>query len=342
MIEFSNCAFYGCNLCPLPARIAANTPFTYYHVDGVYADRMNEKEAYKVIEIIKALPTMYPGKLPSVGIATFNVQQRNLIKLMLHEVAAEDTEFAKIYAELEQHKDPLFVKNLENIQGDERDIIIISTTYGPAHDGKFKEQFVINRDEGYRLLNVLITRAKQQLFLVTSIPEMKFADYKSRLEEKQENNRIAVFYAYLAYVKAHALGDLATVDTVLKTIKEYSYETPRRDTNSSAEGLTESPFEEEVYEELLKILPQDAIKPQYKVGGYRLDFLLKVGGKDIALECDGKAYHGSEEAFAEDMQRQKILESYGYKFYRIWSTSWFRSKDREVIKLKKFIEQESK
>ena len=83
-------------------------------------------------------------------------------------------------------------------------------------------------------------------------------------------------------------------------------------------------------------------KPQYKVGGYRLDFLLKVGGKDIALECDGKAYHGSEEAFAEDMQRQKILESYGYKFYRIWSTSWFRSKDREVIKLKKFIEQESK
>ena len=342
LIEFSNCAFYGCNLCPLPARIAANSPFTYYHVDGVYADRMNEKEAYKVIEIIKALPTMYPGKLPSVGIATFNVQQRNLIKLMLHEVAAEDTEFAKIYAELEQHKDPLFVKNLENIQGDERDIIIISTTYGPAHDGKFKEQFVINRDEGYRLLNVLITRAKQQLFLVTSIPEMKFADYKSRLEEKQENNRIAVFYAYLAYVKAHALGDLATVDTVLKTIKEYSYETPRRDTNSSAEGLTESPFEEEVYEELLKILPQDAIKPQYKVGGYRLDFLLKVGGKDIALECDGKAYHGSEEAFAEDMQRQKILESYGYKFYRIWSTSWFRSKDREVIKLKKFIEQESK
>ena len=84
----------------------------------------------------------------------------------------------------------MFVKNLENIQGDERDIIIISTTYGPAHDGKFKEQFVINRDEGYRLLNVLITRAKQQLFLVTSIPEMKFADYKSRLEEKQKNNRI--------------------------------------------------------------------------------------------------------------------------------------------------------
>ncbi len=342
LIEFSNCAFYGCNLCPLPARIATNTPFTYCHVNGVYTDRMNKEEAYKVIDIIKSLPTMYSGKLPSVGIATFNVQQRNLIKLLLHEVAAEDSDFAKIYAELEQNKDPLFVKNLENIQGDERDLIIISTTYGPDQNNNFKEQFVINREEGYRLLNVLITRAKQQLFLVTSIPENKFADYKSRLEEKQENNRTAVFYAYLAYVKAHASCDFATVDTVLKTIKEYSYEAPRRDTNISTDGLTESPFEEEVYEELLKILPADDIKPQYKVGGYRLDFLLKIGDKNIALECDGKAYHGSEEAFAEDMQRQKILESYGYKFYRIWSTSWFRSKDREVLKLRKFIEQESK
>ena len=342
LIEFSNCAFYGCNLCALPARVATESPFVYYNVAGTYFERTNEAEIDKVIEIIRNLPKMYKGELPSVGIATFNYQQQHAIRKKLFDTAAEDPNFAKIYAMLENHKDKLFVKNLETIQGDERDVIIISTTYGAGIDGRFKESFVINREEGYRLLNVLVTRAKKQLFLVTSIPENRFAEYKARLDEKQENNRIAIFYAYLAYVKAHASGDMVTVDAILKAVRENSKEQPRRDLGQTQEGLTESPFEEEVYEELLTILPKEKIKIQHKVGGYRLDFMLMLGDKKIALECDGKAYHSSEEAFAEDMHRQKILEGYGYKFYRIWSTNWFQNKEREVMKLRRFIEQESK
>lgn len=339
LIEFSNCAFYGSNLCPLPNRLAETTPFEYHYIAGAYVDRMNKDEAFKVVEIIRNLPRDSKGKLPSVGIATFNVQQRNLIKNLLHEIEIEDEDFAKICTELNQNKDPLFVKNLENIQGDERDIIIISTTYGPGADNKFREQFVINRQEGYRLLNVLITRAKQRLIVLTSIPESKFLDYKARLDEAQENNKTGIFYAYLAYVRAHANHEFDVAKAVLKDISKYSYEEPRRDLDETAYGLTESPFEEEVYEELVSLLPKESIHPQYKVGGYRLDFLLTVGDKRIALECDGKAYHQSEEAFVEDMQRQKILEGYGYIFYRIWSTSWFTNKEKEVLKLKRFLEQ---
>lgn len=341
LIEFSNCAFYGCNLCPLPNRLQASTPFEYHQVGGIYTDRTNKEEAFKVVELMRNLQRDSKGRLPSVGIATFNIQQRNLIKLMLHEVAAEDQAFSDIYTELQQHKDPLFVKNLENIQGDERDVIIISTTYGPGADKKFREQFVINRQEGYRLLNVLITRAKQHLAVVTSIPENKFLDYSNRLEEAQENNKIGIFYAYLTYVRAHATGDFEASCAVLKDVSKYSYEEPRRESEENSDGLTESPFEEEVYEELLQFLPKESILPQYKVGGYRLDFLIKLGANKIALECDGKAYHQSDEAFIEDMQRQKILEGYGYIFYRIWSTSWFTNKDKEVLKLKRFLEQYS-
>ena len=104
-------------------------------------------------------------------------------------------------------------------------------------------------------------------------------------------------------------------------------------------GLTESVFEEEVYNELLKFIDKKHIHLQYPVGGYRLDFMLEVNGHKVALECDGKAYHNTDQAYVADMHRQKWIEGhFGFKFYRIWSTNWFEEKDKEVMKLKRFIE----
>ena len=97
----------------------------------------------------------------------------------------------------------MFIKNLENIQGDERDVIILSTTYGINADGKFAQRFgPMNHAKGYKLLNVIITRAKYKLYVCTSIPEEAFLSYKDLLLAGGGNNRRGVFYAYLAYAKA--------------------------------------------------------------------------------------------------------------------------------------------
>ncbi len=116
------------------------------------------------------------GKPPSIGIACFNIQQRDLIMDELDDAGASDAEFGKRLAEARQRQgensfEGLFVKNLENVQGDERDCIIISTTYGPDAKGKFYRRFgPLGQAGGGRRLNVLVTRARQQVHLVTSIP----------------------------------------------------------------------------------------------------------------------------------------------------------------------------
>jgi len=121
----------------------------------------------------------------------------------------------------------LFVKNLENIQGDERDIIIISTTYGIQPDGKFSQNFArLNRIEGYKLLNVLITRAKKKLFICTSIPKEKYLSF-NEIIQTEGNNKKGILYAYLTYAEAISNNDNETAEIVLNRLIKQSYETPR-------------------------------------------------------------------------------------------------------------------
>lgn len=333
LIEFSNCAFYGGNLVPFPAT-EIYTPIEFCAVNGRYELRTNPDEVVEILRIIQN--EIHPdqrGEYPSVGIATFNINQRNLITESLNQVAEQDIEFAKKLQEL--RKKGLFVKNLENIQGDQKDIIIISTTYGVKSDGKFSQNFArLNRIEGYKLLNVLITRAKHKIYVCTSIPKEKYLSY-SEIIKSEGNNKKGILYAYLAYAEAISNHDIKFAENILKTLKEQSYEKPR--IISTNDGLSESPFEEEVYQLLLDNFKKENIIQQHKVGGFRLDFVIKTNTKDVVLECDGKAYHKSEEAYAHDMFRQKELENMGFIVYRIWSTNWFRDKDREMKKFLQFI-----
>jgi len=334
LIEFSNCAFYGGNLVPFPT-IEAYTPIEFRAVNGRYETRTNPAEIAEILKIIEnEIHPNQKGNYPSVGIATFNINQRNLIVETLNEVAERDLKFAKKLQEL--RKKGLFVKNLENIQGDEKDIMIISTTYGVKPDGRFLQNFArLNRIEGYKLLNVLITRAKHKLYVCTSIPKEKYLSYSETIKN-EGNNKKGILYAYLAYAEAISNHDTKLAENILKTLKAQSYEKPR--VISNTDGLSESPFEEEVYELLLDCFEKKNIIQQYKVGGFRLDFVIKTETKDVVLECDGKAYHQSEEAYAYDMYRQKKLENMGFVVYRIWSTNWFQDKEKEMKKLLKFIE----
>ncbi len=334
LIEFSNAAFYGGNLVSFPA-LSEYTPIKFIPVNGRYESNTNPTEVAEIIRIIKdEIQLNTNNKYPSVGIATFNINQRNLIIESLNKVAESDSDFLTKYLALKESG--LFIKNLENIQGDEKDIIIISTTYGYGVDGKFSQNFArINRIEGYKLLNVLITRAKNKVYVCTSIPKEKYVSYPELIKGEGGNNKRGILYAYLAYAEAISNKDSVLAEGILSELKLQSFEKPKLIFDD--DGLSESPFEEEVYELLLDKFKKEDVVQQHKVGGFRLDFVIKYNGHNYVLECDGKSYHQSEEAYAYDMYRQKELEHMGYVVYRIWSTNWFQNKELEMTKFMDFI-----
>ena len=338
LIDFSNHAFYNKRLKPLPNNFDY-TPIKYIQVNGTYSDHLNEREAEAVLAIIQNNIQRLPnGEYPSVGIATFNIAQRNLIKSKILERQKFErfADFNQKIIELEEAG--LFVKNLENIQGDERDVIILSTTYGTNKDGKFAQRFgPINHKKGYKLLNVIITRAKYKVYVCSSIPEQVFLNFKEHLITEGANNRRAVFFAYLTFAKAVSEHDTELKQSVLNALIENSTESTRID--SFNEDL-ESPFEEEVFHALTEHFDESKLIPQLQFAGFRIDIVYdpKIEGLPrIAIECDGAAYHSSKEAYLYDHHRQKILESHGFVFHRIWSTNWWRNPKRETSRLVEFI-----
>jgi len=338
LIDFSNYAFYNRRLQPLPNSFDYN-PIKYVQVDGSFVDHQNEAEALTVLSILKNNIHRLPdGKYPSVGIATFNIAQRDLILRMIqvNQSSNDDPVFSAKLQELTD--DGMFVKNLENIQGDERDVIILSTTYGKGKDGKFAQRFgPIVHSKGYKLLNVIITRAKFKVYVCSSVPEEFFMNYKELLEVEGANNKRAVFYAYLAYSKAVSESNVDARIAVLAALSGNTSQPVKTDLN----GETESPFEEEVYQELAEALGHENLILQHQFGGFRIDLVFdhKIHGvPKIAIECDGAKYHSSQEAYLYDRHRQKILEDYGFVFHRIWSTNWWKNPKRELAKLVDFIE----
>ena len=329
LIDFSNHAFYNQRLIPLPNNFEY-TPIKHIQVNGTYSDHSNESEADAVLSILENNINKLPnGKYPSVGIATFNIAQRNLIKSRILERRKFEKykEFNDKILELEEQG--LFVKNLENIQGDERDVIILSTTYGKNQEGKFNQRFgPINHQKGYKLLNVIITRAKYKVYLCTSIPEKAYLDYKSLLVTEGSNNRRAVFFAYLAYAKAVSENNHDARKAILHDLGENSNAVKIKFSHNPE---AESPFEEEVYQVLAANFDESKIIQQLQFAGFRIDMVYDPqhpGLPKIAIECDGASYHSSREAYLYDRHRQKILENHGFVFHRIWSTNWWRNSKR--------------
>lgn len=341
LIDFSNYAFYNQRLKPLPTKFDY-IPIKYIQVNGTFIDHVNEAEAEMVLAIIdKNIHKLPNGEYPSIGVATFNIAQRDLIqrKILERQNFSKYEKFNKKIQELQENG--MFIKNLENIQGDERDVIILSTTYGVGKDGKFAQRFgPINHSNGYKLLNVIITRAKYKIYVCTSIPEQYIFDYRSYLITEGSNNKRAVFYAYLAYSKAISEKDNESRITVLTALTENTTKSLRL--SPDVLDKLESPFEEEVYQRLVDELGNKKLIPQLKVSEFRIDLVYdpkKNGVPKIAIECDGAKYHSSREAYLYDRHRQKILEAHGFVFHRIWSTNWWDNPKREIDKLISFIKE---
>jgi hypothetical protein len=335
LIDFSNHAFYGGRLKPMPSSYDYN-PINFEQVDGSFIGYINEAEADKVLHILEnEIHPLSDGNYPSVGVATFNIHQRDLI---LSKIAEKQK-----YPENKEFKDKIialqscgfFVKNLENIQGDERDIIILSTTYGPGKDGKFVQRFgpVSRGSKGYKLLNVIITRAKIKVFVCSSIPLNYVNQYQEALKAEGANNRYAVLYAYLAYAKAVSESNHEARLAVLQALADNAAESKQNATGETDNG--NHLFEEAIQRVLAKAFGEEKVLFKESFAGITLDVILPPHGDKpgIVIECDANKDHASKEAYLLDYHRKKMLEKQGYHFIRIWSVNWWRKPKQEAQKL---------
>ncbi len=269
----------------------------------------NEVEADEVAKAVLDHARRNPTK--SLGIGTFSVAQRDCVRDRLEHWAAKHPELDE-FMRGNANLDPLFVKNLENIQGDERDVIFISVGYGHDQDGRLTQQFgPIGRDGGERRLNVLITRARQRCVVFSSIVA---EDIKT---EGAPKPGIAAFREFLKLAK-DGFKDLA---------------------EATSRGF-DSDFEESVAIAIKELGYE--VHPQVGMAGFFVDLGVLDPRDDkkylLGVECDGAAYHSSRYARDRDRLRQSILESRGWKIHRVWSTDWFYRQDREVSKLKAVLE----
>ncbi len=217
LIAFSNVAFYRDQLIIAPNKVAPSSPAieVIKIEDGLWEQRRNQAEAKRVVELVDQLLKTRSNQ-ETIGIITFNVTQQNLINDLLNQHAQEDKEFSSIYLKeinrIEDGEDKsLFVKNIENVQGDERDIIIFSITYAQNKDGKVSTNFGwLNQQGGQNRLNVAITRSKRKIYIVTSIMPFELqVDQAANLGPK-------IFRDYLAYAFAISNQDYETVRTLFK------------------------------------------------------------------------------------------------------------------------------
>ncbi len=216
-------------------------------------------------------------------------------------------------------EESFFVKNLETIQGDERDIIFVSVGYGKDASGKMTMNFgPLNKTGGARSLNGLVTRSREKVVVFSSITGDNFDLSKTQALGVHKLKQ------YLDFAQSH--GD----DSLLNQFTEFSNE------------LDESNvFERSVFQQL-KENGIHAI-PQVGYAGYKIDFgILHPENKSkfiLAVECDGANYHSSATARDRDGLRQQVLENLGWRFYRIWSTDWFLNPSREMTRLLEAIEE---
>lgn len=239
----------------------------------------------------------------SLGVISMGIKHANRISEALRRARTADPRFEAFFDETLE--EAFFVKNLERVQGDERDAIILSVGYGKTADGRLLYRFgPLLQQGGQRRLNVAITRAKQRMTLVSSFAHTDMDPDRS----PAEGIRLLAGYLEYAASRGRSLGP-----ATLATPKLNPFEISVRDALTAAE------------------IP---LVPQYGASGYRIDFAArhptKPGRMVLAIECDGASYHAAPTARDRDRLRQDQLEVLGWSFHRIWSTEWFRNQEAEV------------
>ena len=316
LIQVSNKEFYDSRLVLLPSHLQHDDYYglKFTRVPGVYSrgkKRTNYIEADAVVDAI-ARHARETANF-SLGIATFSSAQSTMIDEVLEHARRSDEILDKFIREREAGEE-VFIKSIENVQGDERDVIMISVGYGPdSSNGTLTSmQFgPVNQEGGERRLNVLFTRARLRCEVFASFgPE----DMDTRRTSKSGPR-------------------------ILKRFLEFASSGQMQERHPTGQGF-DSPFEEDVAAEVEAC--GFYADPQVGTSGFRID--IGVRSKDrpgqyiLAVECDGATYHSSAWARERDHLRQQLLEGSGWKFHRIWSTDWFHNRKDELDRLKIALE----
>lgn len=338
LIAFSNESFYESSLIVPPSRWHASDDLgivRHYLENGRLQNRTNPVEVAKVIEIMREHVLRESQRREddreTLGIVAMNAVQQDLISEKWEKACEDDSDLAmalkdpnisSLYTICERKdgasKSGLFIRNLENVQGDERDVILISTTYGKNAAGEMHQRFgPVNKAGGWRRLNVLFTRARKRIHLVTSMVHNDV-----QMDMKQAESGRTFLRKYLQYAETGHLPDSGT---------------------AGFKGTPDSEFEVSVARCLVGL----GYEFHYQVGAQ--GFLIDIGvihpdqpGQYLCgIECDGAAYHSHPIARDRDRIRQEILENRGWQIFRIWSTDWYRNRKLEIERLHAYLRQRS-
>ena len=320
LITVSNHLFYKDQLVvfPSPTRDRTSLGLVYRRIKDAHYDRSRTRSnpveaktvAAAVMEFAKTQMCFSQDRRDTLGVAAFSVAQMDAIQKQLELLRRSDPSCEEFFG-YPPHE-PFFVKNLENVQGDERDVIFISIGYARTVDGFLAMNFgPLNRDGGERRLNVLISRARKRCEVFTALG----------------SEDIDVSRSPAAGVAA------------LKTFLHYA-ETGKIETSVPTGRTPDSEFEEEVLRQLTAL--GHTVHPQVGCAGFFLDLGVVdpecPGRYLLGIECDGARYHSARSARDRDRLRQNVLEGLGWRIHRIWSTDWFRAPDAELRKVVGAIE----
>ena len=311
LITFSNINYYESSLVTFPSPVTDDSAVRFERVHGVYdrgGSRINRLEADAIVEGISAHYLAPRKKHPTLGVVTFNQPQQLLIETLVDARRRSNPELDRAIAAHAQ--EPLFIKNLENVQGDERDVIFFSITYGPDAAGKTTMNFgPLNGEGGQRRLNVAISRAREAVVI-----------YSSLVPEQID----------LARVRAAGVRDLKHyLEFALKGYRALAAQSVRTGREP------DSPFEVAV----IRMLRNHGweVHPQVGCSGYRIDLGVvdpRAPGRYLAgIECDGATYHSAATSRDRDRLRQHVLEGLGWHILRIWSTDWWLNPEGEIEKI---------
>ena len=315
LISFSNHSFYDGDLVVFPSPHNRSKEFGVSLTkvkNGKFLDRRNLEEARVIAEAVRE--HMLNNQVESIGVAAMSSEQREQIQCAIEELAKADTTFSDLIESGNSNLEPLFVKNLENVQGDERDVVLISMTYGPDARGIVMQRFgPINSDVGWRRLNVLFTRSRKRMHIFSSMDaaDIRVTDSSSRGVRELKN--------FLTFAETGLLY-------------ESGIETGR---------LPDSDFEISVAQ-ILKHHGFDC-EPQVGAAGFFIDLAVRDPGNPtkflMGIECDGATYHSAKSARDRDRLRQQVLENLGWNIKRIWSTDWFKNPDKTIQDIVKELEK---
>jgi very-short-patch-repair endonuclease len=322
LIAFSNNKYYDNKLVTYPSCDTKSSAVTFHRVDGVYAkgkSRTNAIEAAAVVEeIIRRLQSKSLQN-QSIGVVTLNAEQQKLIEDLLDDARRRNPDIEPFFYTTEDY-DGVFVKNLESVQGDERDVIIISLGYGPTVQGgnTMSMNFgPLNRPGGERRLNVAITRAKSEVLV--------FASFDPSMIDLSRTSAIAVEH--------------------LKHYLEFAQKGPIALSQQATAEYGVDQFDSDFEEAVSLALRNKGWKVQTQVGvsKFRIDLGIvhpdNPGTYLAGVECDGATYHGSPAARDRDRVRHIILENLGWRLIRLWSTDYFQDPESAIERIDKRLHE---